>query len=91
MKRSDLTAAIITEIVELLDGGEIKTAEAMQEYKSRSNLIGKKITVSPVIGENKTDYTGTAIGITDEAKLEVRLSDGTVKYLDSGEVSLHTD
>lgn len=91
MKRSDLTAAIITEIVELLDGGEIKTAEAMQEYKSRSNLIGKKITVSPVIGENKTDYTATATGITDEAKLEVRLSDGTVKYLDSGEVSLHTD
>ena len=90
MRRSDLCAAIVTELIFLLEGGESVKKEAIQEYKSRSLLIGKTVTVSPVIGEEKTNYTCVVTGITDDAKLEVRLTDGTVRYLDSGEVSLRT-
>ena len=90
MRRSDLCAAIVTELIFLLEGGESVKKEAIQEYKARALLIGKTVTVSPVIGEEKTNYTCAVTGITDDAKLEVRLTDGTVRYLDSGEVSLRT-
>lgn len=87
-RRSDAAAAIITELVNLLEGDESATFEAMREYKARSNLIGKTVTVSPVIGEDKTNYTCVVTGITDDAKLAVRLADGTERHLDSGEVSV---
>jgi len=63
--------------------------EAMTEYRKRSNLIGKKILVTPVISQDEGRYEALVKDITPDAKLKVRLSDGTVKELSSGEVTLH--
>ena len=60
----------------------------MQEYKSASFLIGKTLTVHPIIGNAKTDYTAKAVDIDDNAALVVELADGTRKALSSGEVSI---
>ena len=66
----------------------LKTAAIMQEYKSASFLIGKTLTVHPIIGNSQSDYTAKAIDIDDNAALIVELADGTKKTLSSGEVSI---
>lgn len=62
---------------------------AMKEYRERSNLIGKKITVTPVIEKEEGRYEAFVKDITESARLVVQLSDGSIKELSSGEVSLH--
>ena len=64
-------------------------AKVINEYKSQLFLIGKTLTVHPLIGDDKTAYTATAIDIDEEAGLIVKLPDGTEKTLSSGEVTLH--
>ncbi len=88
-KRSELAANAISEVIKIIEGTESEKNEAMQEYKKRSNLTGKKITVTPIINLNEGKYTCTVKGISDDAKLIVELEDGSEKELDSGEVSLH--
>ncbi|MCQ2578792.1 MAG: biotin--[acetyl-CoA-carboxylase] ligase [Treponema sp.] len=63
-------------------------ARSMAEYKARSNLLGKTVTVSPVINSTEGVYEALVTDITDNALLEVQLSDGTTRILDSGEVSI---
>ncbi len=52
-------------------------------------LIGKTLTVHPLIGDDKTAYKATAINLDKNAGLIVKLPDGTKKTLSSGEVTLH--
>lgn len=89
LKRSELLANAISETLKILDGTKSVKEKAMQEYKERSNLIGKEITVTPVINVKEGKYKCFVKGITDDAKLIVQLKDGSEKFLDSGEVSLH--
>lgn len=89
-KRSELVAEIVNETLGILDGGEIAVKESMKEYKARSILIGREIEVTPVIGQDEGKYLCTPIDITDDAKLVVRLSDGSEKMLDCGEVSINS-
>lgn len=63
--------------------------EVMAEYRNRSNLIGKTVTVTPVIEQESGRYEALVKDITEDAKLVVALSDGTVRELSSGEVTLH--
>lgn len=63
----------------------------MEEYKARSTLIGKTVTVSPVIDSRERQYDAVVTGITDDAQLVVRTSDGREKTLSSGEVTLHAN
>ena len=63
--------------------------KVIKEYKNQLFLIGKKLTIHPLIGDYKTAYTATAIGSDEEAGLIVQLPDGTKKTLSSGEVTLH--
>lgn len=65
--------------------------DLIKQYKSLSCTIGKKLTVHPVIGESKNDFTATAIDIDDNAALVVEVADGSRRVLSSGEVSLHID
>ena len=53
-------------------------------------LIGKTITVHPLIGDDKTAYTATAINVDKNAGLVVMLEDGSKRTLNSGEVTLHS-
>ena len=61
--------------------------ELIDEYRSRSFLIGKDLTV---IKPNCT-YPATAIEIDDSARLVVKLPNGETEALDSGEVSVKAE
>lgn len=61
----------------------------ISEYKNASFILGTKITVHPVIESSDGIYEATAIDIDNEANLVVKLADGSIKTLNSGEVSLH--
>ena len=54
------------------------------EYKKRSFLLGKNITILDPNGE----IPASAIDLDDRCHLIVRLADGTIKELSSGEVSV---
>ena len=62
--------------------------KVMDEYKRLVFLIGEDVEVHPIIGDEKSVYTATAIDIDENASLVVRLKDGTTRKLSSGEVSL---
>ncbi len=64
--------------------------ETMEEYRSCSNLIGKKITVTPVIEQKEGTYEALVTDITEDARLVVQLDDGNIRELSSGEVTLHS-
>ncbi|MDD7126790.1 biotin--[acetyl-CoA-carboxylase] ligase, partial [Treponema porcinum] len=76
-----LLCRIIENLVEILDGREEEFFSAMEEYKARSTLIGKTVTVSPVIDSRERQYEAVVTGITDDAQLVVRTSDGREKTL----------
>ena len=86
-----LLCRIIENLVEILDGREEEFFSVMEEYKARSTLIGKTVTVSPVIDSRERQYDAVVTGITDDAQLVVRTSDGREKTLSSGEVTLHAN
>ncbi|MDE5899213.1 MAG: biotin--[acetyl-CoA-carboxylase] ligase [Treponemataceae bacterium] len=90
-KRSELCAAIISEVLAILDGGEAQMAAAMEEYRRRALLTGSRVEAFPVIGSRKESYFCTVLDVTDDAKLRVRTDSGEIRILESGEVSLHSD
>ena len=53
-------------------------------------MIGKKVFVHPVIGNNEV-YEATVLDIDQNAALVVRTLDGTIKSLNSGEVSIKSE
>lgn len=83
--RCKLAAHIYANVLKIL---EEEPATVINEYKKASFLIGKTITVHPIIGDDKSTYTAKAIDIDQNASLIVELPDGTTKALSSGEVSL---
>lgn len=89
--RMELARDISQKLFGLLQGCE-QSADvwetAAAEYAARSFVIGKEITVIPVIGDDKSAYAATAIGIDKEARLLVRLDDGSERALSSGEISI---
>ena len=60
----------------------------IKEYKEASFLIGRELTVYPLIGDEKTAYKATATDIDENAGLVVKLADGSLRTLSSGEITL---
>ncbi len=58
--------------------------ELIDEYRRRSFLIGKELTVI----KPNASYPATAIAIDEDARLIVKLPNGATEALDSGEVSV---
>ncbi len=85
ISRTRLMAACMYEIKKALNDFENTVAF----YKSRSFLIGKTITVTPLIGDNLSKYNAVAVDVTEDAGLVVKTDDGRQTVLYSGEVSLH--
>ena len=56
----------------------------MNKYRSLSCVIGHDITFV----ENSCEYSAHAFDINDDGALAVKLSDGSVRYLNSGEISV---
>ena len=75
-------------LLESFERSEGEWNAAVSEYAARSFIIGKEITVVPVIGDDKSAYAATVLGIDKEARLLVRLDDGSERALSSGEISI---
>lgn len=85
--RVQLASDVCQKLFELLNDEE-KNKAALLEYASLSFIIGKEITVIPVIGEQESSYKATVLSIDKEARLHVRLFDGSERALSSGEISI---
>lgn len=82
VNRCDLAALIVKEFFENLH--LVGSPEIAEEYKSRSFLIGKQVTViKPTL-----EYEATVKDITDKCELLLALEDGTEEILSTGEVSV---
>ena len=89
--RLELARDVSQKLFDLLQSGEQSEAaweSTAAEYAERSFIIGKEITVVPVIGDDKSAYAATVLGIDKEARLLVRLDDGSERALSSGEISI---
>lgn len=89
-KQAELCAEVINEFLSILDGGEQEIKKSMQEYKSRSFLIGREVEISPVINTEDKNFKCVVQDVTEDAKLVVKLKNDEIKILDSGEVSIHS-
>jgi len=83
--RSKLLTRCIYHIMSILDNNE----NIIEEYKKRSMLTGKQVTVSPVIGNEASDFQATVIGIDNNGYLVIKKTDGSEEHLSFGEVTLH--
>lgn len=80
--KTPLLALIIQNINKLITEGD--SAEIIKRARELSMLIGSEI----VFVENNQEFEATVLGIEDDGGLKVRLNDGSVKVLTSGEISI---
>jgi len=88
ISRAEVAACIAGELLCIMKEDFLKV---LSEYKSASFLIGQNIKVHPVIGDDRSVYDAKVLDIDEKAALVVQLSDGSVRALNSGEVSLHSN
>lgn len=83
--RAELAAEIIQRFFAYYD--ELEQLTFLSEYRRRSFLIGKRVGFIM----NNIEYNGVAVDIDEKARLVVRLDNGEVLNLSSGEVQLKKD
>ena len=86
--RERLALDIARNLFGFLEDGAEGWEAALAEYRARSFIIGKAVTVIPVIGDESSAYPAIVLGIDKEARLLVRLNDGSERALSSGEISI---
>ncbi len=82
--KNRLLTSIVTEFMELYRNGD--TPALIQEYRHKSMLIGHYVKIISD-GTTPADY-GLVEGIDDNCHLLIRLDNGTLRELRSGEVSV---
>ena len=80
-----LAATIVNEFMLLYRSGLDKEL-FLDEYRSRSCLIGREIDVMRIVGGEMK--SAVAVGIDDNCRLVVRYDDGTTEALESGDVTI---
>lgn len=85
--RKNLAQDISQKLFDILSD-DSKIRAALDEYAALSFIVGKTITVLPVIGDDNSAYAATVLGIDKKARLLVRLNDGSERALSSGEISI---
>ena len=91
ISRVQVAAEVAGQVLKIFEedaSSEEAHAAIIKEYKEASFLIGRELTVYPLIGDEKTAYKATAVDIDDNAGLVVKLGDGSTRTLSSGEVTL---
>ncbi|MBR5095710.1 MAG: biotin--[Treponema sp.] len=83
----NLARDISQKLFEILNDPSL-AEEALKEYADLSFIVGKEITVTPIIGDDRSAYPATVLGIDKKARLLVRLLDGSERALSSGEISI---
>jgi len=84
--RNELIGTIITELLVLLS--YINESNFLEEYRSRSLILGQQVIFSRHFAGNIISETGKAVDIDQEGGLIVLLQDGTTRVINSGEVSI---
>jgi len=88
ISRKGLSASVLEEFerlyTEFVKDGSI--VSFLDDYKRRSAVLGKEIRV---VGK-RDEIIGTAVDISEEGQLLVRLDDGTLREVLSGEVSVRS-
>ncbi|MBQ4225965.1 MAG: hypothetical protein II664_06590, partial [Oscillospiraceae bacterium] len=82
--RARIAAGIINNFFDLYYGDGLENGSYIDEYRSRSIVIGKNVRL--INGDNIRE--AYVYGIDDECRLKVRYPDGTPDTISSGEVSL---
>lgn len=80
--RNQLAGEIINQFMSCY--GEIRERKFLEEYKKRSFVVGKDISVLRM-GQQRN---AKALEVDDQCHLKVQYEDGTIEYLSSGEVSI---
>ncbi|MDF2591343.1 MAG: biotin--[acetyl-CoA-carboxylase] ligase [Clostridia bacterium] len=84
--RKELAAAIINGFESYYKGfmntGSIK--DYINEYKEKSAVLGKEVKVT----SSSMELQGTIVDISEEGQLQLKLHDGSIKEIISGEVSV---
>ena len=91
ISRVQLAAEIAGQVLKIFEedaASEDAHNKIIAEYKAASFLLGRELTVYPLIGDEKSSYKATATDIDENAGLIVTLKDGSQKTLSSGEVTL---
>ncbi len=85
---SDVRSRLIAEVMNIFWDyyDNISRKTFLKEYRERSFLLGKEVNV---ITGNSTKQA-VALDIDDDARLVVKMADGEIKALSSGEVSVKT-
>jgi len=88
ISRKALAASVLTEFEKLYRNfvQEGSIGFFLEEYKSKSAVLGKEIRII----SKKEEITGLAVDITVEGQLVVRLEDGSIREIMSGEVSIRS-
>ncbi|MBQ7375560.1 MAG: biotin--[Clostridia bacterium] len=81
-EKRELATDLFARLLDLLDCDD--TSGAMNIYRARSTVIGKRVSFL----QNGTENTATALGVTDLGALTVRLDSGETLELSSGEISI---
>ena len=84
MQRDALANRIAEKFLSVIEKDDY--VEYIKKYRSLSCVIDHHI----VFSENGREYSAFAFDINDDGALAVRLEDGSVRYLNSGEISLKT-
>lgn len=95
VSRCELAARVASKIAKFYDSLENRDENSQEsarkmirEYRKRSLLIGKTVTVNPTAGLSGKSFRATVEDISEDAELVVKCEDGGKKFLKSGEVSL---
>ncbi|WP_294429815.1 biotin--[acetyl-CoA-carboxylase] ligase [uncultured Treponema sp.] len=92
--KNELIAEVVSNLLGFYEKFENDDENAIKdlvsEYRAKSMLIGKTVTVNPVAGSDFESYRAKVKSISDEMKLVVENEAGEIKELSSGEVSLHS-
>ncbi len=91
ISRNCLIAEVINQMLEINEN--LESRDFIDEYKSRSFILGKEVLVIPTAGlgkdRNLTEgIPASAIDIDGDGGLVVRYQDGTEQTLNSGEISI---
>lgn len=97
VSRNEIVANVIFHLLNFYDNiekessdSEPKIKEMIDEYRDKSLLTGKTVTINTTAGLEGEKYLAKVIGISESAELIVETENGEQKFLHSGEVSLHS-
>ena len=92
--KNELVSEVVSNLLNFYDNfgknDEKSINEMICEYRSKSMLAGRTVTVNPVAGTKGTSYQAKVKDVDEEMRLVVECPDGEIKKLNSGEVSLHS-